>query len=52
MIWPNASPCARPYSSQRAMSVTKILVRTTSSSDESSSPSAQATLRIACVVCA
>jgi hypothetical protein len=36
MISPNASPCARPYSSQREMSVTKILVRTTSSSDESS----------------
>src|SRR5690606_33243000 len=33
MVWPNASPCARPYSSHREMSVTNILVQPSSAND-------------------
>ena len=49
---PNASPCARPYSSQREMSVTKIRVRTTSARPAPRRSRAAATLAIAWVVCA
>ncbi len=50
-ISPKASACARPTSSHREMSVTKMRVRTTSSSEESSCSRAQATFLNACAVC-
>src|SRR5215469_8102069 len=49
---PNAAPWARPYSSQREMSVTYMRVRTTSASPTPRPSRACATFAIACVVCA
>ena len=48
---PNTSACARPYSSKRAMSVTNMRVRTTSSTDAPACASAAAMFASACRAC-
>jgi hypothetical protein len=51
-ISPKTSPCARPISSQRPMSVTNIRVRTTSAIENPARSRACSMMARACRVCA